>query len=115
MRSPIMLPQFDEEKLVDQQITGIRWTLGQALNSPQYRAKFDGINPNDIRSFDDVRKLPFTTVEDLREGYPMPLCCVPCVIRHHGQTQDPLLHPQGCGDLQPANGALLHAGGADPP
>ena len=88
MRSPIMLPQFDEEKLVDQQITGIRWTLGQALNSPQYRAKFDGINPNDIRTFDDVRKLPFTTVEDLREGYPMPLCCVPesQIIRIHASS-----------------------------
>ncbi|MCD4842484.1 MAG: phenylacetate--CoA ligase, partial [Methanosarcinales archaeon] len=41
-------------------------------HSPFYRKRFDeaGISPNDIQSLDDVRKLPFTTKQDLRDTYP---------------------------------------------
>lgn len=41
-------------------------------NVPIYRAKMDeaGIKPSDIRSIDDITKLPFTLKHDLRESYP---------------------------------------------
>ena len=41
-------------------------------NVPCYRAKMEaaGITPDDIRDVTDLRKLPFTTKDDLRENYP---------------------------------------------
>lgn len=41
-------------------------------NVPYYRKKMDdaGVKPEDIKSLDDIRKLPFTTKEDLAVNYP---------------------------------------------
>ncbi|MBN2544484.1 MAG: phenylacetate--CoA ligase [Spirochaetes bacterium] len=41
-------------------------------NSTFYKNKFDkeGINIEDIKSIDDITKLPFTTKEDMRDNYP---------------------------------------------
>jgi len=43
--------------------------------SPVYKAKFDaiGITPSDIKTIDDITKLPFTTKIDLRDNYPFGL------------------------------------------
>ncbi len=48
-------------------------------NVPYYRAKMEaaGITPADIKSADDLHKLPFTTKADLREGYPYGLLAKP--------------------------------------
>jgi phenylacetate-CoA ligase len=39
---------------------------------PFYKAKFDahGVKPSDIKSIDDIRKLPFTTKDEMRDVYP---------------------------------------------
>lgn len=44
-----------------------------------YRKKMDdaGVKPEDIKSIDDIRKLPFTTKEELRDNYPFGLLAVP--------------------------------------
>jgi len=49
------------------------------LNVPFYRKKFDesGIDPDAFRSLEDLRKLPFTTKEDLRVSYPYGMFAVP--------------------------------------
>ena len=41
-------------------------------NVPYYRKKMDdaGVKPEDLKSLDDIRKLPFTTKEDLAVNYP---------------------------------------------
>ena len=41
-------------------------------NVPYYRKKLEekGVTPDDIRSVDDLHKLPFLTKDDLRESYP---------------------------------------------
>ena len=41
-------------------------------NSSFYKKKFSdhGITPGDIKSIDDIKKLPFTTKEDMRDNYP---------------------------------------------
>jgi phenylacetate-CoA ligase len=46
---------------------------------PFYRARFDevGLTPDAIRSLDDLRRLPFTTNQDLRDSYPTGLLAVP--------------------------------------
>jgi phenylacetate-CoA ligase len=47
--------------------------------SPVYKAKFEalGITPDDIKSIDDITKLPFTTKLDMRDTYPFGLFSVP--------------------------------------
>ena len=46
---------------------------------PYYRNLMDqkGVTPEDIRSVDDLHKLPFLTKDDLREAYPYGLLAVP--------------------------------------
>lgn len=48
-------------------------------NSPFYRKRFDehGVKPEDIKTLEDVRKLPFTVKKDLRDTYPTGMFCVP--------------------------------------
>ena len=47
-----------------------------------------GVGSDDIQSLDDIRKLPFTTADDLRVGYPFPLLAVPDseVVRIHASS-----------------------------
>ena len=44
-----------------------------------YRRKMQqrGVEPGDIRSIEDIGKLPFTTKEDLRDNYPFGLLAIP--------------------------------------
>ncbi|MFK2826344.1 AMP-binding protein [Bacillus sp. B190/17] len=55
-----------------------------------YKKKFEelGITPEDIKSLDDIRKLPFTKKQDLRDNYPFGLFAVPQedVVRIHGSS-----------------------------
>ena len=48
-------------------------------NVPFYKRKMDelGVKPEDIKTVDDVTKLPFTTKYDLRDEYPFGLQAVP--------------------------------------
>lgn len=84
------IPQLTDEQIREKQLEGLRYTLLQARNSPQYRARLDscGVRPGDIGSLDDLRLLPTSDVEDLREGYPLPLLCVPQkdVVRIHASS-----------------------------
>lgn len=80
----------------DLQLKGLREMLQRCQQSEFYRKRFReaGVSPEDIRSLDDLRRLPFTTKEDLRENYPFGLCCVPlrdCVRLHSssGTTGNP--------------------------
>ena len=55
-----------------------------------YRERFDdaGVSPDQIRSLDDLRRLPFTRKSDLRDNYPFGLFAVPReeVARVHGSS-----------------------------
>lgn len=57
---------------------------------PFYTKKFDeiGLKPEDIKTLDDVRRLPFTTADDLRENYPFGLFAVDNkeIVRVHGSS-----------------------------
>ncbi|MGX9136043.1 phenylacetate--CoA ligase family protein [Rummeliibacillus sp. JY-2-4R] len=59
-------------------------------NVPFYKEKFDELNirPSDIKSLEDIKKLPFTKKKDLREHYPTGLFAVPLseVVRIHGSS-----------------------------
>ncbi len=71
-----------------------------------YRAKMDeaGVGPDDIRSLADLRRLPFTTKDDLRDNYPFGLFTVPMddVVRVHassGTTGKPTVVGYTAGDI----------------
>jgi phenylacetate-CoA ligase len=59
-------------------------------NVPFYRAKMDAVRlkPSDIKSIDDISKLPYTTKSDLRENYPFGLFAVPRkeIVRIHASS-----------------------------
>jgi phenylacetate-coenzyme A ligase PaaK-like adenylate-forming protein/ABC-type branched-subunit amino acid transport system ATPase component len=86
------MPAFQSaEELRAIQLEGLRWTVRHTFEgSTEYREKFDqlGITPEDIQSLDDLQKLPFTTAEDLRAGYPFPLRSVPFeqIVRVHASS-----------------------------
>ena len=59
-------------------------------NVPFYRNKMEelGIEPGDIKSIDDLKLLPFTTKQDLRDHYPYKLFAAPMseVVRIHASS-----------------------------
>jgi phenylacetate-CoA ligase len=75
---PIEKAGVDELRAL--QLKRLQATLQHAYaNSPAYRAKFDaaGVHPQDCRSLAHLAKFPFTTKQDLREGYPFGMLAVP--------------------------------------
>jgi phenylacetate-CoA ligase len=86
------MPAFaDPKELRALQLEGLKWTVSHAYaGSSFYRERLDeaGVHPEDIRSLEDLRSLPFTTADDLREGYPFPLLSVPLskVVRIHSSS-----------------------------
>ncbi|MCQ2225950.1 MAG: phenylacetate--CoA ligase [Paludibacteraceae bacterium] len=94
---------LSREEIEALQVKRLQETLRHCMNSPFYKKKFEemGIKPEDIKSVADVRKLPFTTKQDLRDTYPFGLASVPlekCVRLHSssGTTGNPtvILHTQ---------------------
>jgi phenylacetate-CoA ligase len=95
-------PEYESmprEKLTELQLhrlqTTAAWAYGQV---DVYRRRMDeqGVAPAQIRSIDDVRRLPFTTKDDLRDNYPYGLFAVPLdqVVRVHsssGTTGKPIV------------------------
>ncbi len=86
------MPPFKNlDELKKHQLKGLRWTVAHAYNgSSFYKKRLDasGVTPADVRILDDMRSLPFTTADDLREGYPMPLLSVPEseIVRIHASS-----------------------------
>ncbi len=67
-------------------------------HSPFYKKKLDdaGVKPEDIKKLDDIKKLPFTYKQDLRDTYPTGMFCVPNeqLVRFHvssGTTGKPTI------------------------
>ncbi|MEW6424074.1 MAG: phenylacetate--CoA ligase [Bacillota bacterium] len=70
---------------------GLKWTVRHAYeNSTFYRRRMEeaGVAPNDIKTLDDLTKLPFTTPEDIRDNYPLGITAVPekDIVRIHASS-----------------------------
>ena len=85
------------------QLQRLQATVRHCMNSPFYKARFEeiGLKAEDIQSLDDLRKIPFTTKQDLRDTYPFGIAGVPlreCTRLHSssGTTGNPtvILHTQ---------------------
>lgn len=81
--------------------------INVSQNSPFYKGKFakSGTNVNEIKSFDQIKNLPFTTKEELRDAYPLGLQAVPDekIIRIHsssGTTGKPIIIPYTAQDVE---------------
>jgi len=65
------MPGFkSEDELSAFQLKGLKWTVKHAYEgSPFYRKRMDesGVRPGEVRSLEDIQKLPFTTADDLKE------------------------------------------------
>lgn len=91
------------EEIETLQLKRLKDTISHCMNSPFYKNRFKEYNlkPEDIKTLDDLRKIPFTTKQDLRDNYPYGLSAVPLekVVRLHsssGTTGTPtvILHTQ---------------------
>jgi phenylacetate-CoA ligase len=86
---PIELASVDELRaLQTQRLTkSVRHAYD---NVPHYRATLDaaGVHPDDIRTLEDLARLPFTTKADLRDNYPFGMFAVPReqVVRVHASS-----------------------------
>ena len=98
---------FTRQEIESYQLDRLQKTVEHCMNSPFYRERFkkEGLKPSDIKTLDDLRKIPFTTKQDLRDTYPFGIASVPldqCVRLHSssGTTGNPtvILHTQK--DLQ---------------
>lgn len=68
----------------------LRECVARVARVPFYQEAFAarGVTADDIRSLDDLRRLPFTTKDDLRRDYPLGFLAVPRaeVARFHGSS-----------------------------
>ncbi|MFI3292482.1 MAG: phenylacetate--CoA ligase [Rikenellaceae bacterium] len=81
---------MSREGLRELQLERVKSTITQATKSPFYAKVFaeNGISAESITSLDDLRKIPFTTKDDLRNNYPFGLNAVPQseVVRLHSSS-----------------------------
>ena len=85
-----------EETLARQEIEEIQFTRLKATlkriydKVPSYRKKMDqaGVICDDIKSLDDLHKLPFTVKQDMRDNYPYGMFTVPRreLVRIHASS-----------------------------
>lgn len=81
------MPRAELQKL---QLERLKTSVKRALNVPVYQQKFKeaGISPDDIKSLDDLKKLPFTYKADFRDNYPFGMYAVPMkdIVRVHASS-----------------------------
>lgn len=82
---------FEREQFREIQLERLKVTVERVYNKvPHYKAKFDerGILPSDIKTLEDLKKLPFTVKADFRDTYPCGLFSVPRneLVRFHASS-----------------------------
>ena len=98
------LPREEIRKI---QLERLQETVSRVYEKVEpYRKKMDdaGIKPEDIKSLDDLKRLPFVTKQDMRDNYPFGLFAVPKtdLVRIHassGTTGKPTVVGYTQGDL----------------
>lgn len=97
------LETMSRDEISALQVERLKETVARCMNNPVYKARLEeaGVSPENITSVDDIRRIPFTTKQDLRDTYPFGLASAPlteCVRLHSssGTTGNPtiILHTQ---------------------
>ncbi len=86
------------------QVERLKKTITQAKQSPFYGEFLKDYSGEDIETVEDLRKLPFTTKQHLRESYPFGLNAIPQeqIVRLHsssGTTGNPTVICHSKGDI----------------
>ena len=71
---------LSRDEIARLQLKGLQKTLRRVWGNEFYRSRLEraGIaSPDDIKSLEDIERLPFLTKEDFREAYPLKMSCVP--------------------------------------
>ena len=112
------VPRADLERL---QLERLRGLVARAARVPLHRDRLAaaGVRPDDVRSLEDLRRLPFTTKTDFRDTYPFGLLAAPMdeIVRIHassGTTGKPTVVAYTRRDLDvwtEVMGRTLQAGG----
>ncbi len=76
------------DELTALQLERLNLHIGRAKTLPFYKDSLKSIEPGDIKSLDDLKRLPFTTKQDLRDGYPLGFMAIPRseIARVHGSS-----------------------------
>jgi phenylacetate-CoA ligase len=97
------MPRDGLEKV---QLERLQNIAAHAENVPFYKSSFEqaGVSAKDIKSLDDIAKLPFTVKDHLRDNYPWGMFAVPLeeVVRVHassGTTGKPTVGGYSAADL----------------
>ncbi len=98
---------ISRQELAERQLARLRQTVVRAARVPFYRDALARakVAPEQIRSLDDVRRLPLTGKDDFRRNYPLDLLAVPReqVRRIHGSsgtTGKPIFVAYSAADLE---------------
>ena len=91
LAEPDPVEQGSIDELKDLQLKRLQWSVAHAYNNvAHYKSSFDaaGAHPTDVKSLDDLAKLPFTVKTDLRDNYPFGMFAVPReeVVRIHASS-----------------------------
>ncbi|MBS4032084.1 MAG: phenylacetate--CoA ligase [Clostridiales bacterium] len=82
---------MSRDRMQEVQLRRLRTTVERAFNNvPHYRRvlQSQGMEPGDVRTLDDLAKLPFTVKKDFRDNYPFGLFAVPQneIVRYHSSS-----------------------------
>ena len=85
------IERASRDELESLQLERLKWSVRHAYDHvPSYRKKCAavGAHPDDLRTLADLARFPFTTKQDLRDGYPFGLFAVPRteVVRVHASS-----------------------------
>jgi phenylacetate-coenzyme A ligase PaaK-like adenylate-forming protein len=92
------LETLDREQLELLVVDRMRATLGRTLANPVWARRLGEARPEDIKTPDDWRQLPFLTKDELRDAYPFGLACAVDtgyrrIHMSSGTTGNPILNP----------------------
>ena len=78
---------WSRDRIASTQLVRLKSTVAQARKCAFYQKRLDeaGITADSLTHIDDIRKIPFTTKQDLRDQYPLGLLTVPTreIVRMH--------------------------------
>ena len=79
------------QKLKELQLERLKWSVRHAYDhNPFYRKKFEaaGFNPDQLKTIEDMQRIPFLTKQEMRDNYPYGLFAVPMreVVRVHSSS-----------------------------
>lgn len=85
------IESMPERQMKDLQLERLKWSIRHAYDNVLfYKNKYDeaGFHPDQFKSLDDMRRVPFFTKQDMRDNYPYGLFAVPLskVVRVHSSS-----------------------------